>query len=115
MPLLRWKAFEDGLTLGRPSSEHGRIVRDDDYADAARITLERDCPAAPFAITCGIYGWMMHMRFFADPDIAEAEYEGMKAGLAAIVGMIPNVNDPDVDARLHDVEVAIGAFVDKYP
>ena len=31
----------------------------------ARITLERDCRVAPFAITCGIYGWMMHTRFFS--------------------------------------------------
>ncbi len=110
----RWKAFEDSLTLGRPGSEGGRIVRDDDYADAARITLERDCPAAPFAITCAIYGWMMHTRFFSDPDIAEAEHEDMKAGLAAIIGMIPNVNDPDVEARLRDVSVAIAAFVRKF-
>ena len=63
-------------------------MRDDDYADAARITLERDCPAAPFVVTCAIYGWMMHTRFFSDPDIAEVAYEDMKAGLAAIIGMI---------------------------
>ncbi len=112
---MRWKAFEDGLTLGRPGSEGGRIMRDDDYVDAARITLERDGTVAPFAITCGIYGWMFHTRFFSDQDDADTEYERMKLALAAIVAIIPNVNDPEIRQRMAEVTDAIGLFVQRFP
>jgi hypothetical protein len=71
------------------------------------MTLERDCRAAPFAVTSAIYGWMLHTRFYADHDVADSEYERLKAELADIVGRIPDVNDPDIDARLQRVAEAI--------
>jgi len=82
-------------------------MRDDDYADAARITLERDCPTALFALTCAVYGWWMHTRYFTDLDGAEAEYEHMKRALAAIVAIIPDVNAPDLEKQLRIVAAAI--------
>ena len=36
---------------------------------------------APFAITCGIYGWMAHTRFFGSKDEANAEYDKMNPRL----------------------------------
>jgi len=63
-----WDPFDSGTTIGQTGSESGRIMRDEQHSRGARITLERDTRAAPFAITCGAYGWMVHACFF----IAEA-------------------------------------------
>ena len=80
-----WQPFDYGATLGQTGSEAGAILRDDEHALGARITLERGSRAAPFAITCGIYGWMLHTRFFASAEEAEAQYEAMKYALAALL------------------------------
>ena len=60
-----WYPFESGATLGQKGSEGGAILRDEEHPQEARITFERDTRIAPFAITCGIYGCMMHTRFFS--------------------------------------------------
>jgi hypothetical protein len=57
-----WLPLENGGTLGQTGSEEGTIVRDQEHPLGARISLERDCRVAPFAITFGIYGWMLHTR-----------------------------------------------------
>ena len=62
-----WHPFEDGASIGQAGSEGGVIVRDDEHPWGARITLERDGGFAPFALTCGIYGWMVHTRWFQPP------------------------------------------------
>jgi len=61
-------------------SEGGVIVRDEEHALGARITLETGCGIAPYAITCGIYGWMMHTCFLE--ELADDE-EGQRALLMA--------------------------------
>lgn len=80
-----WHPAEDGATVGKAGSEEGVVVRDEEHALGARITLERDARIAPFAITCGIYGWMMHTRWFDEKAEAEAQYEQMKAALGAML------------------------------
>jgi hypothetical protein len=81
----------------------------------ARIILERGGDIAPFAITCGIYGWMAHTRFFGIEAEAAAEFERMKDGLAAILGIIPRKDDPEADAKGRLVSEAISAFVERFP
>ena len=66
--------------------------------DGARITLEQD-GYTPFSITCGIYGWMVHTRFFATRDEAEPEYERMKGALEKITKIVPYSNDPDIEMK----------------
>lgn len=80
-----WQPFENGGTLGQRGSEEGVILRDEEHSLGARITLERDTSVAPFAITCGIYGWMLHTRYFASQDEAGAQYEAMKSALGALL------------------------------
>jgi len=109
-----WLPFEDGTSIGLTGSE-GVILRDDDYRGEARITLERDSHAAPFAITCGVYGWMVHTRFFDVLPEAEREYAAMQPELAALVELIPFTSDPDFDAKMDAVIVAIHRFVDRFP
>jgi hypothetical protein len=80
-----WYPFENGATLGQKGSEEGIIFRDEEHPQEARITLERDTRAAPFAITCGIYGCMMHTRFFSLETEATSQYEEMKTALSALL------------------------------
>lgn len=43
---------------------------------------------APWAITCGVHGLMVHTSLFADRPTAEAEHEAMKPALHAIVSQL---------------------------
>ena len=74
-----WQPTENGGTLGTAGSEGGVILRDEEHDLGARITLERHCSIAPFAVTCGIYGWFFHTRFASTET--EAEYSAMSSGL----------------------------------
>ena len=82
-----WISFENGSTIGTTGSEGGAILRDELHPEGARITLERT--ATGFAITCGIYGWMVHTRFFATESESVAAYEEMKPALAEILVRLP--------------------------
>lgn len=110
-----WQPFEDGGTLGLHGSEGGAIIRDEEHPGGARITLERDCLRVPFAITCGIYGWAAHTRFFADEPSALYAYDEMKPSLADIVALLPDADDPNVEDRADVVSEAIEAFVERFP
>lgn len=79
-----WHKFQDGSSIGREGSEGGVIVLDEEHADGARITVERG-GHAPWSITCGVYGSMVHTRLFTDRVEAMAEVDPMKRGLGAIL------------------------------
>lgn len=96
-------------------SEGGVIVLDHEHADGARTTLERDTLAAPFAVTCGIYGWMVHTRFFSDEARARADVAAMPDALTDILALIP----PETEMKKRDkVNVAIddiSTFASRFP
>jgi hypothetical protein len=109
-----WKPFDNGATIGQNGSEGGTIVRDDEHDQGVRITLERNCcHGVPFAVTCGIYGWFFHTRLLGSES--EAEYPAMLVALTAIIGMIPDADDPKSNAKTGQVTDAIGAFVARFP
>lgn len=110
-----WRPFESGQTLGLRGNEGGSIMCDDEHVAGARITLERDCLSAPFAITLGIYGWAAHTRFFADEPTALNEFERMKPDIAGIIEQIPSIDDEDADQKAATVADAIAKFVERYP
>jgi hypothetical protein len=112
---MKWDQIDRGKTLGTHGSEDGIILRDDEHPLGARITLERDGTTAPYAITCGIYGWMFHTRFLAEANAANLEFDAMKLGLEEILSIIPRVDEPENDEKLNAVAKRIGEFVDKYP
>jgi hypothetical protein len=91
-----WLRLTDEHAVGAaPGSEGGTVVIDEEHDPrGARITLERDAKAAPAAITCGLYGWMMHTRRFSDTATARSEYEAMKIDLSALVARVPLEADP---------------------
>jgi len=106
---MSWNAFDNGKTIGQRGSESGRIIRDEEHTDGARITLERDGQTAPFAITCGIYGWMVHTRFFGAESEAQSAFESMRSELTRILSTIPLTADPEV------VSKSISDFVERFP
>jgi hypothetical protein len=87
------------------------ILRDEEHPQEARITLERDTKTAPFAITCGIYGCMMHTRFFSLESEACAQYDIMKDALSALLAT-ENEGGPEGCRSFLE---GVGKFVETYP
>ena len=72
-----WSLFSNGQSLGATGTENGLIVRDEEHSAESRITLERG-GYGPFAITCGIYGVMVHTTYASSEEEAMKKYETMK-------------------------------------
>jgi hypothetical protein len=111
MPESTWRAFDIGSTFGQKGMASGETIRDEEHALGARITLEQNTRIAPFAITCGIYGWMVHTRFLGSEDGANAEYDKMKSAIAEIIRPF---SDPDYNDSTATVK-AIEGFVETFP
>jgi hypothetical protein len=111
MPETSWYPFENGGTLGQKGSEDGTILRDEEHPQEARITLERDTRPAPFAITCGIYGCMMHTRFFPLESEASTQYDLMKDAMSALLATENEGGPEGCDSFLDGVSL----FVETYP
>jgi len=101
--------------LGRPGSEGGVIVRDEEHALGARVTLECNTLAAPFTITCGIYGWIVHTRFFSAKAEADAEYESIRDHLTSILDVVPEASETEREEKMDPVHQAITAFLERFP
>lgn len=108
-----WQPYENGATIGKTGSEGGVITLDDEHSSGARITLETGCLRAPYAITCGVYGWLVHTRFLADEETAQHAIAEMKPALAAIVALLPPEDDETDD--FSDLTAAITAFTERFP
>jgi hypothetical protein len=108
-----WHPFEDGATRGLPGSEEGVVVCDEEHSLGARITLERAASVAPFAITCGIYGWMMHTCFFSTEAEAESQYDLMKDSLSELLEAAEQT--AAVDGGHQVLMEGIETFVGEYP
>lgn len=109
-----WREYDEGFSIGTSGVDVGVIVRDEEHAAGARITLEEDGSFAPFSIACNVYGWMFHTRYFSDEAEAGDEFEQMKVDLNQILQSMPDEADADEDA-LAAVAEEINEFVEKYP
>ena len=112
---MSWYPFDEGKSIGQRGSENGVICRDQEHADGARITLEQGGTTAPYAITCGIYGWMFHTCYFGSEPKAQQAFQAMESELAKILTMIPANTDPDADAKSDVVTASISSFVKRFP
>jgi hypothetical protein len=110
-----WSSLMTASTTSEQGSEGGAIMVDDEHSDGARITLESCALSAPFAITCGIYGWMMHTRFLSDEPSAQRAVMEMKLDIEMILSGISLNDDPMADQRTLATIDAITRFVDRYP
>jgi hypothetical protein len=102
-----WTPTHAGTTIGKIGSEGGIILHDDEQPDGSRITLERD-GHAPWSITCGILGVMVHTCFFSTEEQATVAYQDMQAALERLTEALsgePAPGSPD----------PVGAFVERFP
>jgi hypothetical protein len=109
-----WSPFDGGRTIGTLGSEGGTILADDEIVCAARISLERDCRSAPFAITCGIYFLMFHTHFCGDEAAARRDYAAMKQALDIIVRTYPLESEPDYTARMEEAERLVNELLERF-
>ena len=77
-----WRTIQNGITIGQLGSENGIIIEDEEYSDSCRITLER-CKHY-YAITCGIYGGMVHTAFCSEEKCKQM-YSHMKRDLQSFI------------------------------
>jgi hypothetical protein len=115
MDQAEWFPHDQGSTVGQCGSEAGVVVRDEEHPLGARITLERRTPTAAFAITCGVYGWMVHTRFFSDERGAKAEYAKMRDALTSILNIVPEASDAEISEKMRPVHEAVASFVERFP
>ncbi len=113
MPAREWHPSESGETIGQKGSEEGIVVRDEEHPLGARITLEREARIAPFAITCGIYGWMMHTRYFSSEAEAETQYDLMKTSLSELLEAAEQT--AEIDGGRQVMFDGIDEFIGTYP
>ncbi len=99
-----WYPFDDGTTLGQAGSEGGVILRGEEHSLGARITLEQGGAIAPFSITCGVYGLLMHTRFLGSQAEGEREYDATKTGLVKVA-----------EAEGKDFNAEASAFTAQFP
>jgi hypothetical protein len=105
-----WCEFSRGESLGSVGSEGGTILLDEVYGDAVRLTLERAGRVAPFAITCGVSGWLVHTRFFESEPEARSQLAAMKLALARIAdAVMPGTDDGSLRGQL------CAEFVEAFP
>ena len=117
--MMPWTPFHNGQSIGTPGPENGRISRDDEHVLGARITLQQSEPnvfarTAPCALTCGIYGWMFHTRFFGNAAAATRDSDQMKNALDAILRIIPT-KDEATPEKTSAVCTAVEEFVKRFP
>jgi hypothetical protein len=113
MTISGWNPFDHGKSLGLTGTENGIILCDEEHPDGSRITLERG-GNQPFAITCGIYGWMVHTRFFSAENQAWIAFQAMKTDLVGILDLIPPRSDMD-EAKMNTIVKEISSFVERNP
>ena len=103
---MQWVSFDNGATISQIGSESGVIIRDSEHPLGARITLERSGNIAPYSITCGIYGCMVHTCFFSTEAEASHQFELMAASLDSIL---------QTSADDNELIVSVGQFVEQFP
>jgi len=99
-----WQSFSDGSTVNTVGVDGGTILKDEDTI-GARITLEKDSIVAPYSITCGIYGLMVHTAMFEGEKEAYTNYEAMKIDIQYFM---------DNDIIDEALEEWCGQFIEKY-
>lgn len=104
----KWSAYGRGKSIGSVGAEGGVILRDEEHEAGARLTLKRG--GGYVSVSCSIYGWMDHTRFFGTVTEAQREYLQMKPPLS---NMVENI----LAAGTSDLRMwkAIADFVRRFP
>jgi hypothetical protein len=108
MSMVNWVAYKNGDSIGSVGAEGGVTLRDEEHRAGARLTLKRG--GNYVSVTCSIYGWMDHTRFFCTVIDAQREYLLMRPPLTNMVeNILPAGKD---DFKMWE---AIAEFVRRFP
>ena len=111
---INWREYDEGYTIGTSGSDGGVILRDEEHNFGARMTLEEEGSSAPYSVTCTIYGWMAHTRFFPTEADAEEAFERMQSDLESILSLVPEDGEAD-EETMDAISDEIAEFVEIYP
>ncbi len=106
--MTNWLAYDDGRSIGKSGSEGGVILQDEEYLKDARITLKRGEKFV--SVSCNIYGWINHTRFFAAVPEAERDFKVMKSELGKVMDIIVEADSDSIRGW-----EAISEFVRRFP
>jgi len=102
-----WLAYDNGRGNNNAGAEGGEILRDEKHIGGARVTLKH---GSSYVISCSVYGWMDHTRFFSSAADAQREYLLMKSSLTNMVENISSAGGSDLK-----MWEAIADFVRRFP
>lgn len=80
-----WKAYDDGNTIEEAGVDGGTIIKDEQYRQRCRITIEKNSIMGAYSITCGIYGLMVHSVSCCSKENAFEQFEQMKKEAADFI------------------------------
>ena len=103
-----WFAYNDGRSIGSVGTEGGVILRDEEHEAGARVTLKRG--DSYISVSCNVYGWIDHTRFFGSVTEAQREYILMKSSLTNMIENILSAGGSDLK-----MWEAIAEFVRRFP
>jgi hypothetical protein len=103
-----WFAYKGGRSIGSVGAEGGEILRDEEHEAGARVTLKRG--SSYVSVSCNVYGWMDHTRFFGSVTEAQREYILMKSFLGNMVENILLAGKSELK-----MWEAIAEFVRRFP
>lgn len=109
-----WYDYDEGFSIGTVGADGGAIVRDEEHETGARITLEEEGSSASFVVTCGIYGWMFHTRYFPSETEAAENFEMMRDDLEKILESLPAEDESDEETR-GEFSAELESFVERFP
>lgn len=109
-----WLPFAGGRSIGEEGAELGAIVRDEANPGGARITLEDNCPIIPVAVTCAVYGWLAHTRYFATLEEGQQAFDEMKPTLEKILTLVPHPNGIE-EGEIQPLLEALANFIHLFP
>ena len=103
-----WVEYDNGKSIGKIGAEGGVILRDEEHARGGRVTLKQG--KAFVSVSCHVYGWIDHTRFFNTLGEAQREFIIMRTTLGSMMDDILAVGADDIK-----MWEAIANFVRKYP
>lgn len=103
-----WVEYDNGNSIGKVSAEGGVILRDEEHARGGRMTLKQG--KTFISVSCHIYGWIDHTRFFHSVAEAQREYVIMKTILGSMMDDILAMGANDIK-----MWEAIAEFVKRFP
>lgn len=96
---MSWINFDGCSSVGEQGTEGGEIIKDEEFDNSVRITLERFTDGH-YAVTCGVYGAFFHTAWFDELS----NYDLMKTDIEKILSQ---ENDDDFYRLVEE-------FTDKY-